>query len=191
MRADNETRHWQAEALAVRKLLASQAGCTAVQIGGCRHACFPSGRFLDTYCVGSYAQDADLCADASALPFMSETVDLLLMMHFLDRHGPRDEWMGEAVRVLRPEGKLVVVGRYLWPHEWLRPHKVPLGAWALRRLVVRHGLYWEGVQRLQGIHGVYLAKARRRMLGMRPIKPYWRTQAARHSLEVRGAGRAG
>lgn len=191
LRADNETRHWRAQALAVRTLLAGHAGCTAVQIGGCRHDCFPPGRFLDTYCVERGAEDADLCADAAALPLMSEKVDLLIMMHFMDRHGPRDEWMGEAVRVLRPEGNLVVVGRYLWPHEWLRPHKAPLGAWALHRLVVRHGLYWEGIQRLQGLHGVYLAKARRRMLGVRPIKPHWRKQAARRSLEVPGAGRAG
>ncbi len=163
-----------------------------MQIGGCGHDCLPGERFLETYCLDTHRHGVDVCSELAALPLMSEKVDLLVMMHSMDRHGARNEWMSEAARVLRPEGQLIVVGRYLWPNTWLRPGKMPLGAWALRALVLRHGLQWEGVQRLKPLSGVYVASARRRMFGLRPLTPHWhRKRAASRSLEVPGAGRAG
>ena len=180
------------EAKAARDWLSGLAGCTAVQIGGCGCSCIPEGRFLETYCIDTHAQGVDVCSDLAALPLMSEKVDLLVMMHSMDRHGARNDWMSEAVRVLRPEGHLVVIGRYLWPDQWLPPSKAPLGAWALRSLAIRHGLQWEGIQHLRPVRGVYLASARWRVFGMRRLTPHWRRKrAANRSLEVPGAGRAG
>lgn len=191
-RSGNECQRRQAEARAVRNLLAGHAGCTAVQIGSCEHPCLPEGRFLESYYLDLREKDVHVCAQLSALPLMSEKVDLLVMMHAMDRHGARSEWMSEAVRVLRPEGELIIVGRYLWPNAWLRFRTAPLGALRLRALIVRHGLYWEGARRVPALPGVYLARARRRMFGIRPPKPHRRRkQAARRSLEVPGAGRAG
>lgn len=190
--ADNDSQRDRAAAEAVRNWLADRAGRTAVQIGGCGHDCLPGERFLETYCLDTHRQGVDVCSELAALPLMSEKVDLVVMMHSMDRHGARNEWMSEAARVLRPEGQLIVVGRYLWPNTWLRPGKMPLGAWALRGLVLRHGLQWEGVQRLKPLSGVYVASARRRMFGLRPLTPHWRRKrAASRSLEVPGAGRAG
>ena len=182
----------QLEAEAVRDRLSGQAGRTAVQVGGCGYSCLPSGRFLETYCLDTHGHGVDVCSELAALPLMSEKVDLLVMMHSMDRRGERNGWMSEAVRVLRPEGRLIVVGRYLWPVEWLRPARAPLGAWALRGLVLRHGLQWEGIERLKPVSGVYVAFARRRMFGVRPSTPHRRRKhAASRSLEVPGAGRAG
>ena len=188
----NDSQRKRLEAEAVRNWLSGRAGCTAVQIGGCGQACLPGDRFLETYCLDTHGDGVDVCSELAALPLMSEKVDLLVMMHSMDRHGARNDWMSEAVRVLRPEGQLIVVGRYLWPDKWLRPGNAPLGAWALRGLILRHGLYWEGIQRLKPLSGVYLASARRRMFGIRPLAPHWhRKRAASRSLEVPGAGRAG
>ena len=192
LNAGNDPQKMQLEAEVMRDWLSVRAGCTAVQVGGCGYACLPPGRFLENYCLDTHGHGVDVCSDLAALPLMSEKVDLLVMMHSMDRHGERNEWMSEAVRVLRPEGRLIVVGRYLWPAEWLRPAQAPLGAWALRALVLRHGLQWDGIQRLKPVGGVYVASARRRMFGVRPAAPQWRRRrAASRSLEVPGAGRAG
>ncbi len=189
--AVNDPQRKELEAKAVRDSLSGRAGCTAVQVGGCGCSCIPEGRFLETYCLDTHGQYVDVCSELAALPLMSEKVDLLIMMHSMDRHGARNDWMSEVARVLRPEGLLIVVGRYFWPREWLRPSKAPLGAWALRGLILRHGLQWEGIQRLKPVGGVYLASARRRMFGIRPLTPNWRgKRTANRSLEVPGAGRA-
>lgn len=181
-----------AEAHALQQLLSDRAGCTAVQIGGRGVSCLPTKRFLQTFHLDSGGVEVQVRARMDALPLMSEKVDLLLMIHAMDRHGTRNDWMAEAARVLRPEGRLVVVGRYLWPFAWLRWPKAPLGVWGLRALSARHDLTWESVYRLRPIRGVYVATMRRSMFGMTPLRLRWhRGDRTRRSLEVPGAGRAG
>lgn len=189
--ADNQ-RLRDAEAAAVRALLSDRAGCTAVQVGCCGVHCLPEERFLQTFAIDVEDSGGQVRARLDALPVMSEKVDLLLMMHAMDRQGARNDWMVEAVRVLRPEGRLVVIGRYLWPFSWLQWPRAPLGAWALRALAVRNGLAWESVYRLRPLRGVYVASARRSMFGMTALRPARRgAERSRRSLEVPGAGRAG
>lgn len=185
----------QAEAQALQGLLSSLAGRVAVQIGACAHNGVPSARFTDVFCLDPAAPDAHVRARLETLPLLSESVDLLLMMHSLDCAGPRSAWVAEAARVLRPEGRLAVVGCRVWRgSEWLRSRTPPLGVWRLRVLTARHGLSWEyarGLKAGNGTgHGVYLAVARRRMPGTMLLRPVWQRQKkARHSLEVPGAGR--
>lgn len=186
-----------AEAQVLRSLLASLAGRVAVQIGGCAHRGIPPARFTDVFSLDPDESQAMIRARVEALPLPSESVDLVLMMHSMDRPGPRSAWLAEAARVLRPEGRLVVVGCRAWRCEWVRSRTSPLGVWRLRLLAARHGLSWEYARALKGaggiLPGVYLAVARRRVPGTTLLRPVWTRQKkkARHSLEVPGAGRAG
>lgn len=186
----------QAETQVLRGVLAPLAGHVAVQIGACAHDGVPPDRFTEAFSLDPTDAQAGIRARVEALPLMSESVDMVLMMHSLDRAGPRSEWVSEAARVLRPEGHLVVVGSRVWRGEWLRDRTPPLGVWRLRVLAGRYGLSWEYVRGLKGVagarHGVYVAVARRRVAGIKRPRPVWeKRHKARHSVEVPGAGRAG
>ncbi|MGA7965847.1 MAG: methyltransferase domain-containing protein [Gammaproteobacteria bacterium] len=185
----------QAEAQVLRGMLAPLAGRVAVQIGTCGYDGVPPGRFAETFCLDPSEPKAGIRAHVDALPLMSESVDMVLMMHSMDRAGPRSAWVAEAARVLRPEGHLIVVGSRVWRGEWLRDGVAPLGVWRLRVLTGRHGLSWEYARGLKGAagvgHGVYVAVVRRRVAGVKRIRPAWEQKKTRRSLEVRGAGRAG
>lgn len=53
---------------------------------------------------------AQLCADFDALPFESNSLDLLLLPHTLESAPDPHHRLREAHRVLRPEGRLMVLG---------------------------------------------------------------------------------
>lgn len=185
----------QSEAHALRSELSTFAGRVAVQVGACAYDAVPPDRYTDAFTLDPVEPEAMIRARLEALPVHSESVDLVLMMHSLDRAGPRSAWVAEAARILRPEGRLVVVGCRVWRCEWLRERTTPLGIWRLRLLVGRHGLSWEYARGLGGgagaRYGVYMAAARRRVPGATLLRPAWvRQKKSSRSLEVPGAGRA-
>jgi SAM-dependent methyltransferase len=51
-----------------------------------------------------------LCADVDALPFPANSIDLVLMPHTLDFARDPHATVAEVERVLRPEGRVVIVG---------------------------------------------------------------------------------
>lgn len=63
-----------------------------------------------------------LVADNEALPLQSESVDAVLIHHALDYTPDNHRLLREAARVLRPGGKLLIIGFN------------PLSSWGLRRL---------------------------------------------------------
>ena len=69
-----------------------------------------------------------IIADLSALPIASESIDLVTLPHALDFSSSPQAILSEAVRVLEPEGRLVLTAFNplgLW---WLRQRFVALGA---------------------------------------------------------------
>lgn len=63
-----------------------------------------------------------------ALPFANETFDLVVLPHCLDFSPAPQQLLAEAVRVLAPEGRLILTGFN------------PLGLWWWRQQLVRFGL---------------------------------------------------
>ncbi|MCH9759004.1 MAG: class I SAM-dependent methyltransferase [Proteobacteria bacterium] len=55
-------------------------------------------------------RDSTLCADWRELPIESEALDLLVLVHVLEASNDPHAVLREAVRVLRPEGRLVIIG---------------------------------------------------------------------------------
>ena len=66
-------------------------------------------------------------AHPEALPFANETFDLIVLPHSLDFSPAPQQLLAEAVRVLAPEGQLILVGFN------------PLGLWWWRQQFVRFG----------------------------------------------------
>ncbi|MBV1775170.1 class I SAM-dependent methyltransferase [Burkholderiaceae bacterium DAT-1] len=56
----------------------------------------------------------DILCDPMALPFASQSVDLLVMAHTLDFHADPHQVLREAERVLMPEGRLLITGFNPW-----------------------------------------------------------------------------
>lgn len=70
-------------------------------------------------------------ASAGALPIASESIDTLILAHVLEFEPDRHQVLREAGRVLKPEGKLVILGlNPLHPRRWLWNAK-PVPGWQL------------------------------------------------------------
>lgn len=60
--------------------------------------------------IGSNVTPIALEADAAALPFDSDSMDLLVLPFMLEAHPDPHQVLREAQRVLRPEGRLLILG---------------------------------------------------------------------------------
>ena len=159
----------------------------------------------------SLKADDDLGAvrcDTSQLPFLSNSIDLVLLPHALDFSTNPHQTLREAERVLMPEGHIMISGFN------------PISAWGLKRITTKQGYPWRGhflpllrikdwlallgfelagirmacytppfsnPSWLQRFHfmdktadrwwpmmgGVYFIVAKKRVLGMRLIRPNW------------------
>lgn len=69
-----------------------------------------------------------------ALPFADDSLDLVVLPHTLESADDAHDTLAEVVRVLRPEGRLVIVGFNAWSLWGLRQKMGRL----LRRLGLRH-----------------------------------------------------
>ncbi|MGI9298158.1 MAG: class I SAM-dependent methyltransferase [Gammaproteobacteria bacterium] len=56
----------------------------------------------------------DIVADWTALPFAAESVDFILLAHALEASGAPHAVLREAARVLRPRGRMLIVGFNPW-----------------------------------------------------------------------------
>lgn len=107
-------------------------GFNAVQLGSGRIAALRTNRMpcrILACCPEEEFADCDLWVDQfEALPFDSQSIDLLVLPHVLEFSRDPHQVLREAERVLRPEGRLVLSGFNpvsLWGlRDWLgRPFK--------------------------------------------------------------------
>ncbi len=106
-------------------------GFNAVQIGMTPMDLLRSSRIPFSFKAGNGQGDA-LC-DSRHLPFLSNSIDLLLLPHALEfSHNPH-QTLREAERVLVPEGHIMLTGFN------------PISAWGLKRGLTKDGGYpWNG-----------------------------------------------
>jgi SAM-dependent methyltransferase len=86
-----------------------------------------------------YRTQPDVYGDAQALPFAAESFDAVLLQHVLEHVPEPSTAVAEALRVLRPAGRLIVETPFLYPvHDAPFDYQrwTPVG---LRRLVESQG----------------------------------------------------
>lgn len=155
--------------------------------------------------------------DASQLPFLNNSIDLILLPHVLDFSSDPHQTLREAERILVPEGHIMISGFN------------PISAWGLKRITAKQGYPWQGhflpllrikdwlallgfeivdvrmacytppfsnPAWLQRFHfmdkttdrwwpmmgGVYFIVAKKRVLGMRLIRPNWSKSKLKPSM---------
>lgn len=67
-----------------------------------------------THAIVGIDRNCDIIADWTALPFAAESVDFVLLAHALEASGAPHEVLREAARVLRPQGRMLIVGFNPW-----------------------------------------------------------------------------
>lgn len=176
------------EAQALSAVITNYAGLLALQIGTPELELVPSQRFSRVIKL-SALPGGELMACPEQLPVATATMDLVLMVHTLERAGDIRKALAEAARILKGEGVLVVTGFRLgtllglreWPTSLLHKGRF-VSLWHLRWLVEGAGLEWQGVRRLPVgartglpglVSGSYAAVARKRIEKPIVFRPQW------------------
>lgn len=75
----------------------------------------------------------DICCDLTALPFATQSVDLVILPHVLEFHADPHQLLREIERILIPEGQLIILGFN------------PLSLWGLQKRLRRRATFpWNG-----------------------------------------------
>ena len=107
-------------------------GFNALQLG------LPQGDFLRTNRIplrqrGGELGPVDVLCNYTALPFASNSIDLVVLPHILEFSDEPHQILREVERILIPEGQVIVVGFN------------PLSLWGLKRKLDRSGEFpWNG-----------------------------------------------
>lgn len=129
-------------------------GYYAVQVGMHGHD-YLGGSPINTKVRVGRSRQCQVRADARNMPFLSSSIDLVLIAHELEFSAHPEAVVREAFRILRPEGQLVIVGfnpaglyglrrrldlggQYPWHGEFIFPHRVR-DWFAVLGLTARHG----------------------------------------------------
>lgn len=126
--AGAQLRRWEAQQL--DQLLKGTRGGTALQLGA------PFGPVMrsasHSFKVFSAQQselttlEADgstLCQSYTDFPFRENTFDLVILVHVLERSPDYEKTLSEVLRVLAPEGRMVILGLNPWGPWWIRKRK--------------------------------------------------------------------
>ncbi|WP_126455925.1 class I SAM-dependent methyltransferase [Sulfuriflexus mobilis] len=125
----------RAEGEALDELLPDLFGYHLVQLGGHGENLCATSRISHCMVLDELAHSAtSLLADNAALPFASESVDVVVMPHTLEFHPDPHAILREVDRILIPEGHVLILNFN------------PLSLWGLARLLLgwRKQMPWRG-----------------------------------------------
>ena len=167
-------------------------GYHALQLGASSLNTFANSRIAHRWVAADSRLEvhADLFANASALPFFEATLDLVTLPLTLDAHSDPDALLDEVARVLVPEGCAIFAGfnaASIWGATRLLGAKtLPEGIqiYGQKRLIAslaELGLVVESVHSSEclqsdgtriwsSMSGLYLLVAKKRVMGVRPIR---------------------
>lgn len=158
-------------------------GYHALQIGASSLPTLANSRIAHRWVATSFISDpkAALFANASALPFFESTLDLVTLPFTLDMHSDPDAVLDEVARVLVPEGRAVFAGfnkMSFWGVSHIMgakrlPERTHIyGKSRLLDSLSELGLVVDSVKSDQspGHSGLYFLVARKRVMGVRPIR---------------------
>lgn len=116
----------------VDAVVADIFGFNALQLGLPQIDFLAANRMALRQTAGEYGHTA-VCCDLTALPFASQSVDLVVLPHVLEFHADPHQLLREIDRILIPEGQLLILGFN------------PLSLWGLRRRLRRTPRFpWHG-----------------------------------------------
>ena len=107
-------------------------GYHAIQLGLPRFDLLRESRIAHRVRVSPEHEGADVCAQWHELPFDAQSVDLCLMPHVLEFSDNPHEVLREIDRVMRPEGRILILGFNPW------------SLFGTRRLLSSKGYPWQG-----------------------------------------------
>lgn len=220
MRSNKETRfahRIDAECVSLIEEVSGWSGRLAVQVGMPEIDLGRGARYVQWIRAAERATSGSVQAKADALPFPEASVDAVFIMHALEETNAPLAVLEEAARVLRGEGRLVVVGfRTAFglvlrsdgerrDMKGSRYSSYPIGPLRLRWLVHRAGLEWDRSVGLgctpierrmpplcrRFLAGSYAAIAVKRVEGITVLRPQWKRSTRERHAVIPGAGRAG
>ena len=122
------------EAAQMDALMSTLIGDAALQIGAPYAKCLRSASHpfkvvasIDSDELALSRYDINFLANPQALPFSDDTFDLVVLMHTLDLSSNPEDVLNEAMRVLTPSGRLVILGFNPWGPWWYRRKSDLLG----------------------------------------------------------------
>lgn len=200
------------EARALGTLMAGFSGALAVQVGAAELDYLRATRHMDRIRLDGESAAASLRARAQALPLAGDCADLVVLVHVLEGSPVPAAILAECARILRGEGKLVIVSRRRlapaawasWPAALLGRDRL-LGCRRLRSLIEEAGLVWRGgagfapgawVRRRSarcpwlGAFS-FAALAVKRIAGLTVLRPEWSSgRVRRRGRALQGQGHA-
>ena len=149
-----------------RRMLGEAFGLYALQLGHCRRSLTRAAPVHNHAIVGS-DDGCQVFADWTALPFATETVDCVLLAHALEAAATPHAVLRETVRVLRPQGRLLIVGFNPWSLLGARLAVIP---WRERWLSLQRVKDWLALLEMSVVEGQFAVfmpphrwRARRRL----------------------------
>ncbi|MDN5864444.1 MAG: class I SAM-dependent methyltransferase [Gammaproteobacteria bacterium] len=189
----------------LRRAIRAWRGELAVQLGGGGAAWCDAVQYGSFVCIGSGPDFHSVAARDAALPLPEASAELVLLIHRLGGSDDAQSVIAEAARVLRAEGRLVVVERRfsVAAAGWIEAFRGrTLGRLRLRRMIGAAGLEWRAGRDFAGSRpharaclnlgaGAYGASAVKRVPCPRLLRPSWKAPRSGRQTVLREHGHAG